>query len=141
MGLMPDRRDLLLLSALPALRALAATADAAKLPNTTLDSAKAKVEMQPFGELRTYFDGPTDQLHSITAGSLRLKPGMSPHPPHQHPEEEFMVITEGTGEIVVDGRVSKVGPGTMMYCGANKLHGIKNTGGAPLLFYFYKWRA
>jgi len=28
-----------------------------------------------------------------------------------------------------------------MYCAANRLHGITNTGKTPLLFYFYKWRA
>lgn len=36
-----------------------------------------------------------------------------------------MVITEGTGEMIVDGKTYKVGPGSMMYCGANKMHGIK----------------
>jgi mannose-6-phosphate isomerase-like protein (cupin superfamily) len=77
----------------------------------------------------------------MTAGSLLLKAGQSPHPPHQHPEEEFMVVTEGTGEISIDGKITKVGPGAMMYCGANKLHGIVNTGKKPLLFYFYKWKA
>ena len=114
---------------------------APKLPDVTLDESKAKLTKEAFGELKIYFDGPTDQLKSMTAGSLRLKPGMSPHPPHQHPEEEIMVITEGTGEVVVTGKVTKVGPGSMMYCGANKLHGITNTGKTPLLFYFYKWKA
>jgi mannose-6-phosphate isomerase-like protein (cupin superfamily) len=137
---MPNRRDILLLTALPAINALAASGDAAKLPNTTLDPSRAKLERQPFGDLRTYFDGPTDQLRSMTAGSLLLKPGMSPHPPHQHPEEELMFIAEGSGEIVVEGKVTKVGPGTMMYCAAGKLHGVKNTGTQPLLFYFSKWR-
>jgi len=51
-----------------------------------------------------------------------------------------MVVTEGTGEISVEGKITKVGPGTMMYCGANKLHGILNTGKTPLLFYFHKWQ-
>ena len=138
---MPNRRDLLFLSALPAISALAATSAPANIPNFTMDASQAKLDRQPFGDLRIYFDGPTDQLRAMTAGSLLLKPGMSPHPPHQHPEEEIMVITEGTGEIVVEGKVTKVGPGTMMYCAANKLHGIKNTGGKPLLFYFYKWHA
>jgi mannose-6-phosphate isomerase-like protein (cupin superfamily) len=64
---------------------------------------------------------------------------MSPHPPHRHPEEEFMVITEGSGEIEVSGKKTRVAPGTMMYCGSNRLHGITNTGKTPLLFYFYKW--
>ena len=138
---MPNRRELLFFSALPAISAMAATGGPAKLPNVTLDPNHAKLDRQPFGDLRIYFDGPTDQLRSMTAGSLLLKRGMSPHPPHQHPEEEIMVVTEGTGEIVVDGKVTQVGPGTMMYCAANKLHGVKNTGTGPLLFYFYKWRA
>jgi mannose-6-phosphate isomerase-like protein (cupin superfamily) len=113
----------------------------ARLPNDTLNDADAKLTREPFGDLRIYFDGPTDQLKHMIAGSLRLNAGATPHPPHQHPEEEFMVITEGAGELVVDGKTKKVGPGSMMYCAANKLHGIVNTGKTPLLFYFYKWRA
>jgi len=91
--------------------------------------------------LRIYFEGSTNQIRSMTAGSLKLKPGMTPHAPHEHPEEEFMVVTEGSGEIFVDGKTTAVAAGSMMYCAANKLHGIKNTGKTPLLFYFYKWKA
>lgn len=130
------RRNLLMAGALAALP----VPGAAKLPDGTLDESKAKLTREPFGDLRIYHDGPTDQLKSMTAGSLRLNAGATPHPPHQHPEEEFMVITEGTGEMSVEGRMTRVSPGTMMYCAANKLHGIVNTGKTPLLFYFYKWR-
>lgn len=140
---MTKRRDVWRAAAFAPLAAAAAlplTAFAKSLPDSTLDATKAKLMREPFGDLRIYFDGPTDQLKAMTAGSLLLKAGMTPHPPHQHPEEEFMVITEGTGEISIDGKITKVGPGTMMYCGANKLHGIVNTGKTPLLFYFYKWQ-
>ena len=116
-------------------------AAAPKLPDGTVDEKDAKVTKESFGDLRIYYDGPTDQLKSMTAGSLRLNPGAEPHPPHKHPEEEFMLITEGTGEMKVDGKLKKVGPGVMMYCASNKLHGIVNTGKSPLLFYFWKWRA
>ena len=112
-----------------------------RIPNVTLPEQQAKLTKEPFGDLRIYFEGSTEQIRSMTAGSLRLKAGMSPHPPHTHPEEEFMVITEGTGEIFVDGKTTKVGPGSMMYCAANKSHSITNTGNTPLLFYFYKWKA
>jgi len=112
----------------------------AKLPNTALDASSARVSHEPFGELAIYFEGATDQIGSMTAGSLRLKPGMSPHPPHTHPEEEFMVITEGTGEIIIEDKTTKAAPGTMMYCAGGKLHGITNTGKGSLLFYFYKWK-
>jgi mannose-6-phosphate isomerase-like protein (cupin superfamily) len=138
---MATRREVFQLAGLNTLAALAAGASVDRLPNSTLDANRAKLTREEFGDLRIYFDGPTDQLKAITAGSLRLKPGMTPHPPHQHPEEEFMVITEGTGEITVEGKITKVAPGTMMYCAAGRLHGIVNTGKTPLLFYFYKWRA
>src|SRR5579864_1156145 len=138
---MPARRDLLKFGGAGLLAfAERLGADASKLPSVTLYSGQAKVTHEPFGDLAIYFTGATDQLRSMTAGSLRLKPGMSPHPPHQHPEEEFMVITEGSGEILVDGKTTKVAPGSMMYCAAGKLHGIVNTGKSPLLFYFYKWK-
>jgi mannose-6-phosphate isomerase-like protein (cupin superfamily) len=132
------RRDVLQMAALGPF--LAGAARAGGLPNGTLDGSKAKLTREAFGDLRIYYDGATDQIKSMTAGSLLLKAGMTPHAPHAHPEEEFMVITEGTGEITVDGKLTKVGPGTMMYCAAGKLHGIVNTGKTPLLFYFYKWK-
>jgi len=134
---MPKRRDLLAIVGPFALFA----AKPGSLPNVTLNAKDVKVQNNPFGELRIYFDGPTDQLRSMTAGSLLLNAGATPHPPHSHPEEEFMVITEGTGELFCDGKTVKVGPGSMMYCGANQAHGILNTGKKPLLFFFYKWKA
>ena len=133
---MANRRDLLKLTPLALLGAEAGT-----LPNGLIDDKNAKLDRQPCGDFRIYFDGPTGQLKSLNAGSLLLKPGMSPHPPHQHPEEEIMVVTEGTGEISVEGKITNVGPGSMMYCEGGKLHGIVNTGSAPLLFYFFKWQA
>ena len=52
---------------------------------------------------------------------------------------QFMLVTEGTGEIECDGVTTKVGPGSMMYCAAGKFHAIVNTGTTPMLFYYYKW--
>src|SRR5215468_6824688 len=114
---MPNRRELLKWAA--GANAFAMMAHAAGgIPNGVMDEKSAKVSREEFGDLRIYFEGPTGQLKSMTAGSLRLKPGMSPHPPHEHPEEEFMVVTEGSGEISIEGKITKVAPGSMMYCGA-----------------------
>lgn len=133
---MNSRRELFPLAAL-----LALPADgAAKWPDAVFDASKLKVVPDPAGEHRQYFEGPTDQLSLMVAGSFRLKPGMSPHPPHDHGEEEFMLVTEGTGEIEIAGKRSKVQPGSMMYCAASKPHAIYNTGSSPLLFYYFKWK-
>src|SRR6476646_5817521 len=133
------RRDIFSLAGLCAMPAIAAGEP--RLKSNCVDGSNTKLTREPFGEVRVYYDGPTDQLTWMTAGSLRLKPGMEPHPPHQHPEEEFLVITEGNGEFLVDGKKSHAGPGSMLYCEGNQLHGVKNTGTKPLLFYFYKWQA
>lgn len=125
-----------------ALQALAAAAPAAEtVPNAVRDKSQAQTTHETFGDLRVYFDGRTGQLGAMTFGSLQLKPGMAPHPPHEHPEEEIMVVTEGTGEISVEGKATKVAAGSAMYCSGGKLHGIVNTGKTPLLFYYFKWKA
>jgi hypothetical protein len=102
---MAKRRDLMRLAGLGAFAAFGV--HGARLPNETMEAGKAKLTKEKFGDLRIYFDGPTDQLKAMTAGSLLLKAGMTPHPPHTHPEEEFMVITEGSGEISMEGKITK----------------------------------
>ena len=88
-----------------------------------------------------HYNGPTDQLSGMCTGMAVLDPGASPHPPHRHPEEEFLIIADGTGEIECDGKITQVGPGAIMYCAGNVLHGITNTGKVPLTFYWSKWMA
>ena len=89
----------------------------------------------------THYNGPTDQLNGLCVGMCVLEPGTSPHPPHTHPEEEFMIVASGTGEIFCAGKTTQVGPGSIMYCDGNVLHGIKNTGNVPMTFYWSKWLA
>lgn len=93
---------------------LASAAPASQIPDEVVPKEKAKLNTQPFGDLRVFLEGNTEQLKSLTVGSLELKPGRTPHPPHRHPEEEIMLIAEGPGEISLEGKVTKVGPGTVM---------------------------
>lgn len=88
-----------------------------------------------------HYNGPTDQLTTMCTGMCVLEPGASPHPPHQHPEEETMIVAEGTGEITVDGKTTPVGPGAIMHTAGHTWHGIVNTGSTPMTFYFSKWMA
>ena len=110
---MARRRDLLKL--LPVAPLALSAADASKLPNTVVDPETAPLKKLPFGEAHVYFEGATDQVRSMVGWSLRLAVGKS-DPPHKHEEEEFMVIAEGSAEILVDGKTVKVKPGSMMYC-------------------------
>jgi mannose-6-phosphate isomerase-like protein (cupin superfamily) len=135
---MENRRQLFAMLG-AALAAAGAPSANAKVTDNVLGSDKAQKLEHPFGVQHIYYQGPTDMLQVFEGGSLSLKSGMEPHPPHKHPEEEILLVTEGSGEISVEGEITKVGAGSMMYTGANRLHGIKNTGKAPLLFYYFKW--
>lgn len=127
-------------AALPVIASFASAEQGAHLPSGVLSPAAAKLTHQSFGDVRIYFDGSTGQLQALTVGSVALKPGMEPHPPHKHTEEEIMLVTDGEGSILVETETHLVGPGSMMYCSGDRLHGIK-AGPQGLTFYYYKWKA
>jgi len=114
---------------------------AAKLPDGVIALNALTADVQNGCRVFVHYNGPTDQLTGMCTGMAVLDPGASPHPPHRHPEEEFMIVAAGTGEIECDGRTTQVGPGSIMYCAGNVLHGIVNTGRVPLTFYWSKWLA
>jgi len=127
-----------LFSALPLLGAETAPVG---LVDSIVDAKKAKLNPYPWGEHRLYFHGTTANGRTASAGSVWVKPGMEPHPPHQHPEDEFQVIVEGTGEMLLDGKLTPAGPGTMMYCVGGKIHGVHNSGSTPMVIYYCQWQA
>lgn len=114
---------------------------AAKLPDGVIGLKQLAADTNNGCRVFVHYNGPTDQLNAMCTGMAVLDPGASPHLPHQHPEEELMFVTEGTGEIECDGKTTQVGPGSIMYCAGNVLHGIVNTGPVPMTFYWSKWIA
>jgi len=119
---------------------VSASTTGAKLPDGVIGIEQLEGSAPALGcSVFTHYNGPTDELSGMVAGMAVLDPGSTPHPPHQHPEEEFMIVASGTGEIECAGKITKVGPGAMMYCAGNVVHGITNTGKVPLTFYFQKW--
>ena len=114
---------------------------APKLPEGVLGIDQITAENFPGCTVFVHYNGPTDQLSGVSTGMAVLDPGASPHPPHQHPEEEFLIIASGTGEIMVGDQTTQVGPGSVMYTAGNTLHGVVNTGKVPMTFYWSKWMA
>ena len=63
-----------------------------------------------------------------------VDPGKSTHAPHQHPQDEFFFVLEGTAEFYLDGKTVEVGPYTSLYCPSNSMHGISNAGDTQLKY-------
>ncbi|MFJ8011425.1 class I tRNA ligase family protein [Streptomyces sp. NPDC096339] len=73
------------------------------------------------------------------AGWGRVVPG-GRSDAHQHDETEVFVIVEGTGELVVDGERTPVGPGTVAMLEPFETHVVENTGTEDLVFFDMYWR-
>jgi mannose-6-phosphate isomerase-like protein (cupin superfamily) len=109
------------------------------IPSSIVFRENAQLDVQPFGDLRYYLEGSTGQLQSLIVGCLELKVGKTPHAPHTHPEEELMIFIEGHGEISLEGKVTPVGPGAVVFSSGGSPHALVNTGTVPLTVYYLKW--
>jgi quercetin dioxygenase-like cupin family protein len=92
-----------------------------------------------WGEWLRYFRGETHGTKDMVVLAVNLKPGQAPHPPHRHAEEEFMILAEGTGTWHLDGKELPARKGDVVYAAPWTVHGLKNTGDAPLTYYLVKW--
>jgi mannose-6-phosphate isomerase-like protein (cupin superfamily) len=121
---------------------VSAAVAASKLPEGVVDIRSIPTTGPIHGcQVFTHYNGPTNQLTGLCVGMAVLDPGASPHPPHRHPEEEFLIVASGDGEIYVEGKTTQVGAGAIMYVAGNTEHGICNTGKVPMTFYWSKWLA
>ena len=72
------------------------------------------VKQTEVGTLRQLFRSPTATLDELECHVTTLKPGVSSHPPHKHPNEELVIVKEGTVEALVNGELKRVGPGSVL---------------------------
>ena len=121
--------------------AVSIASTAPKLTDGVIAIGDVTADLQTGCRVFVHYNGPTDQLSGLCAGMAVLEPGASPHPPHRHPEEEMLIVAAGTGEIECDGKLTQVGPGDILYCAGEVLHGVTNTGPVPMTFYWSKWLA
>jgi quercetin dioxygenase-like cupin family protein len=93
------------------------------------------------GEVRQVFEDRTATLDELELHITTLQPGQSPHAPHKHPDEEVLIIREGTVETFLGNRTQVVGPGSVIFQAANQLHAIRNVGKTPATYHVIKWNS
>jgi quercetin dioxygenase-like cupin family protein len=70
-----------------------------------------------------------------------LPAGQSSHPPHTHPNEEIIVIKEGTVEALVAGQTRRLGPGGLIFQASNVPHSLTNVGTTTAVYHVINWRS
>jgi len=93
------------------------------------------------GAVRRVFDTPTPTLSELEMHITTLRPGEAPHGPHRHPDEELIIIKEGTVESNLDGVLRRLGPGSVIFHASNELHTVKNVGATEATYHVIKWRS
>jgi mannose-6-phosphate isomerase-like protein (cupin superfamily) len=105
---------------------------AKQLANTINSKVKTQQEAMyenfNWGTFHTYYQGDTYGTKDVLAGVAVIKPGMEIHPPHQHAEEEYLMVTAGQGTWHLNGKDFTAQKG-----------GITNTGTTLLTFVVWKW--
>src|SRR4029453_9835849 len=87
------------------------------------------------GSTRAFFRGATVTLAELEMHVTTLNPGQTSHAPHQHANEELIIIKEGTIEALVNGEWKKLGVGSVIFQASNQLHGIRNVGNGPTTYH------
>jgi quercetin dioxygenase-like cupin family protein len=92
------------------------------------------------GSVRSVCSAPTATLENLEIHISTLNPGLMSHPPHKHPNEELIIVRQGTVETLSNGEWIRVGPGSVIFNGSNQPHGFRNVGTEPAIYHVVNFK-
>lgn len=113
----------------------AVRADTHVMHSTVFDWNTFTAKPTAVGSVRSVVSSPTATLENLEIHITTLNPGQMPHPPHRHPNEELVIVDQGTVEAFNNGVWKRVGPGSIIFNGSNEVHGLRNVGATPALYH------
>ena len=123
------------------LAAVAGTSARADVLGSTLfDWTTLTPQPNRTGEVRRVVQKPTATLDELEIHITTLRPGEQSHPPHQHVNEEILIVKEGTVEALVNGELKRGGAGSLIFQASNLPHSIKNVGTVPATYHVINWK-
>jgi mannose-6-phosphate isomerase-like protein (cupin superfamily) len=125
-----SRRDLTtLLPILLSAKAGNAAGTSAELPSKAYAFDKLKTDKHDHGNIgHPILNGKSHSGCPLEIHITNLPPGGAPHPPHRHEHDEMILVQEGTMEVMIEGKTSRIGPGSLAYVHSNEEHGWRNVG-------------
>lgn len=99
-----------------------------KIGSTVFKWEDLKARVTPNGERRDVAENPTDTLAVFECHVTTLNPRRASHEPHRHPQEELIIVKEGTLEVHINGRTQVAGAGSTFFYASNDAHAVKNVG-------------
>ncbi len=87
------------------------------------------------------FRDPTATLDELEVHVTFLPAGVASHAPHTHPNEEIIVIKEGTLEVFLGGQTRRLGPGGLIFAASNVPHAVTNVGATTAVYHVINWHS
>lgn len=125
---------LLLVCALPLLFAKPGSSQST-LKSGTYRFEDLTSQKQENATFRPILDGLTRSGMRVDVHEVFLLPGSSPHHAHRHQQEELFLISEGEVEVTINGKATKLGPGSAAYAASEDEHQIQNVGTRPAQYF------
>ena len=140
---MLTRRDLTVAAvavfATSAIGAFAQTAEESIPHSMNFAWDNMKAAATPTGEKRAVMKARTATLDQLQVHVTTIGPGQRAHEPHRHPEEELMIVKDGTVESMQNGEKVRLGQGSVIFEASNELHGLRNVGDTPATYFVIKF--
>ena len=141
MGPMPKALRVLALAAAAASMAASPSPSPAILGSTAVSWDQIQARPSPNGRSRQVFKDPTATLDELELHVTTLPAGQAAHAAHKHPDEELIIIKEGTVEALVNGETHRLGPGSVIFQAANQMHTLRNVGDTPAVYHVIRWNS
>lgn len=100
-----------------------------------------KVEKQGSRESRPIAEGSGNVLSNMEWHVTTIEPGMAPHAPHRHADEEFIIVKEGQVKITIGDSSKQLGAGSFALFIPGDEHGIVNVGNTKATYYVFRYRS
>jgi mannose-6-phosphate isomerase-like protein (cupin superfamily) len=107
----------------------------AKMLSQVIDWQKLVFTPTKTGQRVAVFEAPTPTLDKFHCHISTLNPGENTGALHRHPQEELVIIKEGTLEINIDGKIQTATAGSMIFYSANENENMRNIGKTPATYY------
>ena len=123
-----SRRELTLL--FPALAAAQSSDEPGLQPSLAFpfEDQPVRVRTNGGGSSRQILKGKTHSEFLIDLHATEMPPGQMPHPAHRHVHEEMFFVRSGTMEVTIEGRATRLTPGSVAFIASNEEHGVRNVG-------------
>jgi mannose-6-phosphate isomerase-like protein (cupin superfamily) len=128
------------LAVLTGLAVLAQSDKSSIMNSTAIEWNSLENKTNGTGSSRKFFEGPTATLDLLECHASTLNPGATNHPILERPNDEVIIVKEGTIEAYVGDEWIRVGPGSVIFNAANAPQSMRNAGDTPATYHVVMFR-